>query len=64
MKPSLLMVDDDEAIRTQMKWALSSDYDMCFAEDRRGTVEAFEANSPAVTLLESSSFLIRDCRSI
>jgi two-component system NtrC family response regulator len=46
------MVDDDEAIRTQMKWALSSDYDMCFAEDRRGTVEAFEANSPAVTLLD------------
>ena len=46
------MVDDDEAIRTQMKWALSPDYDMCFAEDRRGTVEAFEANSPAVTLLD------------
>jgi two-component system, NtrC family, response regulator len=46
------MVDDDEAIRTQMKWVLSPDYDMCFAEDRRGTVEAFEANSPAVTLLD------------
>jgi putative PEP-CTERM system response regulator len=46
------MVDDDEAIRTQMKWVLSPDYDMCFAEDRRGTVEAFEANSPTVTLLD------------
>ena len=52
MKPRLLIVDDDEAIRTQKKWALSQDYDVCFAEDRRGAVEAFEANSPAVTLLD------------
>src|SRR5438105_13442583 len=52
MKPRLLIVDDDEAIRTQMKWALSQDYDVCFAEDRRGAIEAFEANSPAVTLLD------------
>jgi len=52
MKPGLLMVDDDEAIRTQMKWALSQDYDMCFAEDRRGALEAFEASTPAVTLLD------------
>src|SRR5215468_8468931 len=52
MKPGLLMVDDDEAIRTQMKWALSQDYDMCFAEDRRGAVEAFEASAPTVTLLD------------
>src|SRR6266496_4519258 len=52
MKPGLLMVDDDEAIRTQMRWALSQDYDMCFAEDRRGALEAFEASAPAVTLLD------------
>jgi two-component system, NtrC family, response regulator len=52
MKPRLLMVDDDEAIRTQMKWALRQDYDMCFAEDRRGALEAFEASAPAVTLLD------------
>jgi two-component system, NtrC family, response regulator len=52
MKPTLLIVDDDEAIRTQMKWALNQDYDVCFAEDRRSAVEAFEANSPAVTLLD------------
>ena len=52
MKPGLLMVDDDEAIRTQMKWALSQDYDMCFAEDRRAALEAFEASAPAVTLLD------------
>src|SRR5947207_1429197 len=52
MKPRLLIVDDDEGIRTQTKWALSQDYDVCLAEDRRGAIEAFEANSPAVTLLD------------
>ena len=52
MKPKVLIVDDDEAIRTQMKWALSQDYEVYFAEDRRGAVEAFETNSPAVTLLD------------
>ena len=52
MKAKLLIVDDDEAIGTQMKWALSQDYDVCFAEDRRGALEAYEANSPVVTLLD------------
>ena len=52
MKHKLLIVDDDEAIRTQMKWALSQDYEVHFAEDRRGALEAFEANPPAVTLLD------------
>src|SRR5438874_6072245 len=52
MKPGLLMVDDDEAIRTQMKWALSQDYEVHFAEDRKAAVESFEAHSPAVTLLD------------
>jgi two-component system NtrC family response regulator len=52
MKPKVLIVDDDEAIRTQMKWALSEDYDVHFAEDRREALEAFKANSPVVTLLD------------
>jgi two-component system NtrC family response regulator len=52
MKPKLLIVDDDEAIRTQMKWALGEDYEICFAEDRNAAVESFEANSPVVTLLD------------
>jgi two-component system, NtrC family, response regulator len=52
MKPKILIVDDDEAIRTQMKWALSEDYDVHFAEDRQAAGEGFEANSPAVTLLD------------
>src|SRR5438874_9960978 len=52
MRSKLLIVDDDEAIRTQMKWALSQDYEVDFAEDRKGALEVFEANSPAVTLLD------------
>ncbi|PYL43329.1 MAG: sigma-54-dependent Fis family transcriptional regulator, partial [Verrucomicrobia bacterium] len=52
MKHKVLIVDDDEAIRTQMKWALSQDYEVHFAEDRKGAREAFEANSPAATLLD------------
>lgn len=52
MKPTVLIVDDDEAIRTQTKWALNQDYDVCLAEDRRGAVEAFTATPPAVTLLD------------
>ena len=52
MKPKLLIVDDDEAIRAQMKWALGEQYEVHFAEDRKAAIESFEANSPAVTLLD------------
>ena len=52
MKPKILIVDDDEAIRTQMKWALSEHYEVHFAEDRKAAGEGFEVNSPAVTLLD------------
>jgi two-component system, NtrC family, response regulator len=52
MNPVLLLVDDDEAIRTQMKWALSADYEMVSAEDRAGAVENFKKKKPAVTLLD------------
>jgi len=51
-KAKLLIVDDDEAIRTQMKWALSQDYDIEFAEDRTAALETFRANPPAATLLD------------
>jgi len=52
MKPQLLIVDDDHEIRTQMKWALSSDYEVVLAEDRATAVERFKASAPAVTLLD------------
>jgi len=52
MKPKLLIVDDDEEIRTQMKWALASDYEILAAGDRPGALEAFRAHHPAVVLLD------------
>jgi len=51
-KPIILIVEDDDEVRTQMKWALSEHYEVHFAEDRKAATEAFEANSPAVTLLD------------
>lgn len=52
MNQKLLIVDDDEEIRTQMKWALAKDYEIVQAEDRPTAVEAFRAASPAVVLLD------------
>ncbi len=51
-KTRLLIVDDDEDIRTQMKWALADDYEVLMAGDRAGAVAAFTADRPAVTLLD------------
>lgn len=52
MKPKLLIVDDDEEIRTQMKWALSQDYEILVAEDRAGALETFKSARPGVTMLD------------
>jgi two-component system, NtrC family, response regulator len=52
MKPKLLIVDDDQEIRTQMKWALDPDYEVILAEDRAGALETFKADRPVVTLLD------------
>jgi two-component system NtrC family response regulator len=51
-KSKLLIVDDDEDIRTQMKWALASDYDVVVAGDRAAAISAFTAERPVVTLLD------------
>jgi two-component system, NtrC family, response regulator len=52
MKPKLLIVDDDEEIRTQMKWALSKEYEIQMADSRASAVELFSASRPAVVLLD------------
>ena len=52
MKPKLLIVDDDEEIRTQMRWALAPDHDIVLAGDRASAVEAFRTSRPAVVLLD------------
>jgi len=52
MKPKVLIVDDDEEIRVQMKWALSQDYDLLLAEDRSSAINVFKTEQPPVTLLD------------
>ncbi len=52
MKPKLLIVDDDEEIRTQMKWALAQDYEILLAEDQNGALEAFKSGGPVLTMLD------------
>jgi two-component system NtrC family response regulator len=51
-KTRLLIVDDDEDIRTQMKWALGNNYELLTAGDRAGALAAFTADRPMVTLLD------------
>ena len=52
MKPTLLIVDDDEEIRTQMKWALGGEYELRMAGDRTEAIAAFQKERPAATLLD------------
>ncbi|HZL12927.1 MAG TPA: PEP-CTERM-box response regulator transcription factor [Verrucomicrobiae bacterium] len=52
MNPKLLIVDDDEEIRTQMKWALAKDYEILLAEDRPSAIENFRSAQPSVVLLD------------
>jgi len=52
MKTKLLIVDDDDDIRAQMKWALCNDYELLMAGDRSGALAAFTSGRPAVTLLD------------
>jgi len=52
MKPELLIVDDDEGIRTQMKWALAQDYEILLAEDRASAVDCFKFDRPSVVLMD------------
>ena len=52
IKPKLLIVDDHEEIRTQMKWALGQDYEVLLAGDRVEALEMFSSGRPAVTILD------------
>src|SRR6185503_8047559 len=52
MKPSLLIVDDDQDIRTQLKWALNDDYAVFLAGDRTSALEVVRNVRPSVVLLD------------
>lgn len=50
--PKLLIVDDDEEIRTQMRWSLASSYDISQAGNREGAIQQFKEHEPPVVLLD------------
>jgi len=52
MNPRLLIVDDDEDIRSQMKWALAQEYEVQLAGDRATALEVFRDQQPLVVLLD------------
>lgn len=52
MKQTLLIIDDDEDIRTQLKWAVAEDYEVITAEDRASAVAEFNRCHPPVVLLD------------
>ena len=50
-KPRVLITEDDEFVRNQMKWALSAQYEVSLAEDRPSALEILKREQPpAVTL--------------
>jgi len=51
-QPRLLVVEDDEAIRTQLKYALERDFSLSFAQDRVHAVASVKAARPQVMLLD------------
>jgi len=52
MKPRLLIVDDDEGIRTQLKYALRDEYTLAFAEDRVQAISVFQEFRPTAVSLD------------
>ncbi len=52
MKPKLLIIEDDEEIRSQMKWALAKDHEVGLAGDRREALNWFREHRPPVVLLD------------
>ncbi len=51
-KAKLLVIDDDESIRTQMKWALVHDYEPFFAGTPEAAREIFEKERPGLVTLD------------
>ena len=50
--PVLLLVDDDDEIRDQMKWALASEYQMLEASDRIAALAQVRRAMPELVLLD------------
>src|SRR5208283_2129147 len=51
-KPKLLIVDDDESIRSGMKWAFVQDYEVFLASNRQDALEIFRRERPPLVALD------------
>ena len=51
-KPRLLIVEDNEILSRQMKWALDPDYEVFLAGDRQSAVEIVRREKPDVVTLD------------
>jgi len=51
-KPGILIIDDDDEVRTQMKWALAQQYNVLMAEDRQSALKQLKEHRPAVVTLD------------
>jgi len=52
LKPLILIVDDDEEIRSQLRWALTEEFDVVEAEDRPTAMAVFTEKQPEVVLVD------------
>ena len=51
-KPKVLIVEDDEDLRTQLKWALARDYEVFLAGDRQKAQDVMQKKQPSVVTLD------------
>jgi two-component system NtrC family response regulator len=51
-KPIILIIEDDESIRNQMRWAFSRDYEVLEAGDRNSAIEMVKTRPPKVVILD------------
>src|SRR5262245_29498828 len=51
-KPTILIVEDDDEVRTQMKWALTHHYNVLLAENRVNALKTLKEHKPSVATLD------------
>lgn len=51
-KDKLLIVEDDQDLRTQMKWGLIQDYNVLLSQDRQSAMEVFKKERPSLVTLD------------
>jgi two-component system NtrC family response regulator len=54
MRDKLLLIEHDDAILSQIRWGLDSQYDIASANDRLAALAAFRTARPSVVLLDLS----------